>query len=63
MMRHARSTCCVQRFFCWGYLVGGPNWKASLGTAALIAAPAGIYIAFVGVYLALEVNPVLLVVG
>lgn len=52
-----------ERFFCWGYLVGGPNWKASLGTAALIAAPAGIYIAFVGVYLALEVNPVLLVVG
>jgi palmitoyltransferase ZDHHC9/14/18 len=53
----------MQRFFCFGYLVGGPNWRASLGTAALIAAPAGVYIAFVGIYLAENVNPALLVFG
>lgn len=51
-----------QRFFCRGYLVGGPNWKASLGTAALVVMPAGIYIAFVGVYLAQEVHAIILVI-
>ncbi|GFR51175.1 hypothetical protein Agub_g13449, partial [Astrephomene gubernaculifera] len=52
-----------ERFFCWGFLVAGPNWKASLGTAALITAPAGIYLAFVAPYMGLHVHVVILVIS
>lgn len=52
----------MQRFFCWGYLVAGPNWKASIGTAMLISAPAGIFLAFVAPYMGLHVHIIILVI-
>jgi hypothetical protein len=53
----------LQKFFCWGFLVAGPNWKASIGTALLIAAPAGVFLGLVAPYMADEVNVALLVIG
>lgn len=52
-----------EKFFCWGFLVAGPNWKASLGTAVLIAAPSGVFLGFVAPYLMDNVNVVLLIIG
>eukprot|EP00198_Chlamydomonas_reinhardtii_P010974 XP_001700311.1 predicted protein [Chlamydomonas reinhardtii] len=52
-----------ERFFCWGYLVAGPNWKASIGTAMLISAPAGIFLAFVAPYMGLHVHIIILVIS
>lgn len=52
----------MQKFFLYGFLVAGPNWKASIGTALLIAAPAGIYLAFVAPYMGLHVHIVILVI-
>jgi hypothetical protein len=50
-----------QKFFCWGYLVAGPNWRASLGTAFLIAAPTGVFLALVAPYLTREVHAIIMV--
>ncbi|GLI60784.1 hypothetical protein VaNZ11_003017 [Volvox africanus] len=52
-----------ERFFCCGYLVAGPNWKASIGTALVIVAPAGIFLAFVAPYMGLHVHVILLVIS
>ncbi|KAG2430389.1 hypothetical protein HYH02_013751 [Chlamydomonas schloesseri] len=52
-----------ERFFCWGNLVAGPNWKASFGTALLISAPAGIFLAFVAPYMGLHVHIIILVIS
>lgn len=52
-----------EKFFLYGFLVAGPNWKASIGTALLIAAPAGIYLAFVAPYMGLHVHIVILVIS
>lgn len=51
----------MQRFFCYGHLVAGPNWRASLGTAALIAAPAGVFLGLVAPYLMFHVQVVIMV--
>lgn len=45
-----------EKFFLKGYLVGGPNWKAVFGSSALIAAPAGIFIAFPATWLTLNLH-------
>mmetsp|Transcript_14045 Transcript_14045/g.30408 ORF Transcript_14045/g.30408 Transcript_14045/m.30408 type:complete len:424 (+) Transcript_14045:382-1653(+) len=50
-----------EKFFCWGYLVAGPNWKASLGTAFLIVAPAAVFLALVAPYLMFEVHAIIMV--
>ncbi|GLC42428.1 hypothetical protein PLESTB_001097600 [Pleodorina starrii] len=52
-----------ERFFCWGYLVAGPNWKASIGTALVISAPAVIYLAFVAPFMGFHVHMVILVIS
>lgn len=51
----------MQKFFFYGHLVAGPNWRASIGTAILLLAPAGIFIAFVASYLTLEVHAIIMV--
>ena len=48
-------------FFCGGYLVAGPNWKACFGSAALIVCPAVVFLACVAPYLAIHVHAVILV--
>lgn len=50
-----------ERFFCFGYLISGPNWKAGLGSAFLIAAPTGIFLAFVAPYLTQQLHAVIMV--
>lgn len=50
-----------ETFFCWGYLVGGPNWRASLGTAFLLLAPSGIFLGFVAPYVTREVHAIIMV--
>ncbi|KAG2486112.1 hypothetical protein HYH03_015207 [Edaphochlamys debaryana] len=52
-----------ERFFCWGYLVAGPNWKASIGTALLISAPAGVYLGLVAPYMGMHVHVIILVIS
>ncbi len=55
-------TSCVtsQQFFCWGHLVAGPNWRASIGTAFLLLAPSGIFLGFVAPYVAARTHEVIL---
>jgi len=48
-------------FFCKGYLVAGPNWKATFGSAALIIAPTVIFLVFVAPYLSRVVHAVIMV--
>lgn len=50
-----------ERFFCYGYLVSGPNWKAGVGSAFLIAAPTGIFLAFVAPYLTRQLSIAIMV--
>ncbi|EFJ45166.1 hypothetical protein VOLCADRAFT_106120 [Volvox carteri f. nagariensis] len=52
-----------ERFFCWGYLVAGPNWKAGIGTALVIAVPAGVFLAFVAPYMGVHVHAIILVIS
>ncbi|GAX81070.1 hypothetical protein CEUSTIGMA_g8505.t1 [Chlamydomonas eustigma] len=48
-------------FFCYGYLVGGPNWKATFGSAALIVCPTVIFLTFVSPYLTFQLNAAIMV--
>ena len=48
-------------FFCSGYLIAGPNWKATFGSAALIVAPTVIFLIFVAPYLSRVVHAVIMV--
>ena len=48
-------------FFCYGHLVGGPNWKACFGSAALIVAPTVIFLVFVAPYLTFHVHAIIMV--
>ena len=50
-----------ERFFCYGYLVSGPNWKSVFGSALLIAAPTGIFLAFVAPYLMRQLSIAIMV--
>ncbi len=52
-----------QRFFCWGFLVAGPNWKSCFGSAAILSLPTVVFLYFIAPYLASRVNVGLLVVG
>jgi hypothetical protein len=52
----------LQRFFCWGHCVAGPNWKSAFGSALLIVAPTVVFLYFVAPYVAREVHAVLLVI-
>ena len=48
-------------FFCYGHLVAGPNWKASLGSAALLIGPTVIFLTFVAPYLMFHVHAIIMV--
>ncbi|KAJ9529000.1 hypothetical protein QJQ45_007078 [Haematococcus lacustris] len=50
-----------ETFFLWGHLVAGPNWRASLGTASLLLAPTGVFLAFVAPYLTRQLHVVIMV--
>ena len=43
--------CILQRFFCFGHLVAGPNWKSAVGSILLVLAPAVVFNVFVSPYL------------
>lgn len=50
-----------EKFFCYGYLVAGPNWKACIGSALLIIIPSGVFLGLVAPYLTFRVNIAIMV--
>jgi len=58
---HASHVLHPQKFFCWGYLVTGPNWKAAIGTGFVVVAPVVIYLTFVASYMTLQRSAAIMV--
>jgi palmitoyltransferase ZDHHC9/14/18 len=45
-----------EKFFMGGRVIAGPNWKASIGTAALVLVPAGVFLAWPAWYMGNQVS-------
>lgn len=52
-----------ERFFFWGHLVAGPNWKSAVGSSFLVLAPSVVFLIWPAPYLAKEVSYAFLVIG